>query len=154
MARNGHRRLSYEDLGCNGAFTVFDSTRDLLDVARDHLRFFVEESCGICVPCRAGNPALLDMPPASATGGPTRRTSPTSSRGRRCCGRTSRCGLGVSSSRPLTTTLSDFPELAASARGAGRDSALLASFDEQAAVAAYRPIAERLTAAREDGRDS
>ncbi len=151
VARNGHRRLSYEDLGCNGAFTVFDSTRDLLDVARDHLRFFVEESCGICVPCRAGNPALLDIATRLGEGRADATDLAHVESWAALLRGTSRCGLGVSSSRPLTTTLSDFPELAASARGAGKGSALLASFDEHAAVAAYRPIAERLTVGREDG---
>ena len=32
--------------------------RDLLDVVRDFMQFFVDESCGICVPCRAGNVVL------------------------------------------------------------------------------------------------
>jgi [NiFe] hydrogenase diaphorase moiety large subunit len=142
-ARNGHRRLAYEDLGCNGAFTVFDRTRDLLDVARQHLRFFVGESCGICVPCRAGNPALLDLA-GRLQGG---RAEPSDladlDSWSTLLRSSSRCGLGVSSSKPLTTTLRDFPELGASAMA--EEGPLRPSFDEDAALAAYRPIAAALT---------
>ena len=33
--RDARRRIAFEDLPCNGAFTVFDATRDLLDIVRD-----------------------------------------------------------------------------------------------------------------------
>ena len=32
----------------------------MLDVARNFLEFFVEESCGQCTPCREGNAILLE----------------------------------------------------------------------------------------------
>ncbi len=51
---DGRRRIAYEDIPCNGAVTIFDATRDLLDCVKDYTKFFVDESCGICVPCRAG----------------------------------------------------------------------------------------------------
>jgi [NiFe] hydrogenase diaphorase moiety large subunit len=34
---------------------VFGPGRDMLDVAKNFLEFFVEESCGQCTPCRVGN---------------------------------------------------------------------------------------------------
>ena len=51
---DGRRRIAYEDIPCNGAVTIFNSTRDLLDCVKDYTKFFADESCGICVPCRAG----------------------------------------------------------------------------------------------------
>ncbi|MEZ5093973.1 NAD(P)H-dependent oxidoreductase subunit E [Nocardioides sp.] len=144
VARNGHRRLAYEDLGCNGAFTVFDASRDLLDIARQHLRFFVGESCGICVPCRAGNPALLQLSDRIAVGHADAADLEHVQSWAALLRGTSRCGLGVSSSKPLTTTLREFPELATAAP----ESALLASFDEDAAVSAYAPMAADLTRTR------
>jgi len=32
----------------------------MLDVLRNFLEFFVDESCGQCTPCRLGNPKLLE----------------------------------------------------------------------------------------------
>ena len=51
-------RLAYDDLSCNGSFMVFNHERDLIDIVEDFMQFFVDESCGICVPCRAGNVML------------------------------------------------------------------------------------------------
>jgi len=39
---------------------VFGPGRDMLAVARNFMEFFVEESCGQCTPCRAGNAKLLE----------------------------------------------------------------------------------------------
>ncbi|PRC53027.1 NADP oxidoreductase, partial [Mycobacterium sp. ITM-2017-0098] len=57
---DGQRRIAYEDIPCNGAVTIFDATRDLLECVRDYTKFFADESCGICVPCRAGTVDLHD----------------------------------------------------------------------------------------------
>ena len=37
-----------------GSIVVFDETTDLLGMARRVARFFRDESCGQCVPCRVG----------------------------------------------------------------------------------------------------
>jgi [NiFe] hydrogenase diaphorase moiety large subunit len=39
---------------------VFGMHRDMLHVAKNFMEFFVEESCGQCVPCRLGCGKLLD----------------------------------------------------------------------------------------------
>ena len=52
--------LAYEaarDAGATlgaGSIVVFDETSDLLEMARRVARFFRDESCGQCVPCRVG----------------------------------------------------------------------------------------------------
>jgi [NiFe] hydrogenase diaphorase moiety large subunit len=46
--------LAYEDLATGGSFIIIGRHRDLLkDVVLNFARFFREESCGSCVPCRA-----------------------------------------------------------------------------------------------------
>ena len=60
VATEADRQIAYEDLSCNGAMTIFNKDRDLLEIARDYLQFFIGESCGICTPCRVGNVALRD----------------------------------------------------------------------------------------------
>ncbi len=149
VAAHGHRRLAYEDLGCNGAFQVYDGSRDLLEVARQHMRFFVGESCGICAPCRAGNPALLDLVEKVQVGRADHADLADLERWSDMMRSTSRCGLGVSASKPLTTTLRDFPQLYAD-RLAPDHQPVRPSFDEEAAVAPYAPLAEALVASHSE----
>ena len=47
-------------LGAAGIM-VFDDTRDMLDVARNAMEFFAEESCGKCFPCRIGTQRLTEL---------------------------------------------------------------------------------------------
>ena len=147
VAANGHRRIAYEDLGCNGAFTVFDEDRDLLGVVREHLRFFVAESCGICAPCRIGNTELLHrverVIEGHATAGDLDQLRDWSYLVRSA----SRCGLGATSPKPIITTLRDFPEIYRS-RLASDSGALLPSFDAEAAVEGFEALVASLEAER------
>ena len=49
------RKMSGVGLRSGGSFMVFNSQRDLLSILKNITKFFVAESCGICVPCRTGN---------------------------------------------------------------------------------------------------
>jgi NADH-quinone oxidoreductase subunit F len=53
--------LSYETVLGSGAVTVFNQNRDIIDVVYQTLRFFAEESCGKCVPCRDGTEILIEI---------------------------------------------------------------------------------------------
>ncbi len=111
VQKDGNRAIALEDLSCNGSFMVFNSSRDLLAIVKHFMQFFVNESCGICVPCRSGNIDLLkkinrvienkacqkDIDEAIAWGKLVRKTS--------------RCGLGGTSPKPILTTLEKFPEI-------------------------------------------
>ena len=54
------RALAFEDISTGGSIIVFGQSRDMLEVARNFLEFFVEESCGQCTPCRDGSVKLLE----------------------------------------------------------------------------------------------
>ena len=54
------RRIAFEDVATGGSIIVFGPQRDMLHVAKNFMEFFVEESCGQCTPCRAGNAKLLE----------------------------------------------------------------------------------------------
>jgi [NiFe] hydrogenase diaphorase moiety large subunit len=54
------RLIAFEDVSTGGSIIVFGPDRDMLDVARNFLEFFTDESCGQCTPCRDGNPKLLE----------------------------------------------------------------------------------------------
>jgi NADH-quinone oxidoreductase subunit F/NADP-reducing hydrogenase subunit HndC len=51
--------LSFETILGAGAVTVFDESRDVLEIVQKTLEFLVEESCGKCVPCREGTTAMV-----------------------------------------------------------------------------------------------
>jgi NADH:ubiquinone oxidoreductase subunit F (NADH-binding) len=53
--------LAYESILGSGAVTVFDSSRDVIDVMHRNMEFFVDESCGKCTPCRDGGEAMLHI---------------------------------------------------------------------------------------------
>jgi [NiFe] hydrogenase diaphorase moiety large subunit len=54
------RRLAFEDVATGGSVIVFGPGREMIQVAKNFMEFFVEESCGQCTPCRAGNAKLLE----------------------------------------------------------------------------------------------
>ena len=104
------RRIAYEDLSTGGSVMVFGPGRDVLDVARQFMEFFVEESCGWCTPCRVGTTLLkknlekiLDDRGtlADITAIEALATTVT---------RMSRCGLGQTASNPILTTMRNFPQ--------------------------------------------
>ena len=111
VAKSGQRTIALEDVSCNGSLMIFDRTRDLLAIVQHFMQFFVDESCGICVPCRSGNVDLYkkisrviehkacqkDLDEVVIWGKMVRKTS--------------RCGLGSTSPKPILTTLENFPEL-------------------------------------------
>src|SRR5260370_30547561 len=45
----------------SGAIIVCDDTTCMLDMALNAVRFYRNESCGKCVPCRAGSQKMADM---------------------------------------------------------------------------------------------
>ncbi len=54
------RALAYEDIATGGSIMIFSKNRDMLQVLKNFMEFFVEESCGQCTPCRIGNVKLLE----------------------------------------------------------------------------------------------
>ena len=60
----------------SGAVIVLDETARLWDVVLRVARFFQEESCGQCVPCRVGTQRQLEIVARLAAGGRDSRTMP------------------------------------------------------------------------------
>ena len=55
------RLIGFEDIPTAGAFTIFNSSRDMFEVARNYVHFFQHESCGFCTPCRVGTALLKSL---------------------------------------------------------------------------------------------
>ena len=53
--------LAFESILGAGAVTVFDETRDIIDVVYKGMEFLAEESCGKCAPCREGTEVMLGI---------------------------------------------------------------------------------------------
>jgi [NiFe] hydrogenase diaphorase moiety large subunit len=106
------RQISFEDLPTGGAFTVFNETRDMLDVARQYTHFFAMESCGFCTPCRVGCVQLVDTADRLVQGhaGPRdlARLQDTAAIMRQM----SHCGLGQTAAHPLLDVIQHFPQQA------------------------------------------
>jgi NADH-quinone oxidoreductase subunit F len=56
----------------SGGIMVFDETRDMVEIARQAMDFFADESCGKCFPCRIGTRRLTER--LSGSGGPAELT--------------------------------------------------------------------------------
>lgn len=143
VEKGGGRRLCYSDLSCNGSLMIFDKSRDLLGVVRDFMHFFVDESCGICTPCRSGNSDLLAKMDRVIAGQAMEIDLKDLKTWGRLVQKTSRCGLGGTSPKPILTTLAQFPELYQQ-KLQPSDGVFLPSFDPEKAVAGYQQARDEL----------
>ncbi len=137
--RDYDRRLSFEDLPTGGAFMVIGAHRDLLDVVQNHMTFFTNETCGFCVPCRAGNALLLQALEKIRAGNGTTTDLASIEQLGQMVKTASRCGLGQTSPNPLLTTLTSFRDVYLSRVRADVD--YISQFNLQAATAASIAVA-------------
>lgn len=130
------RVLAYEDLATGGSFIIIGSQRDLLrDVVLNFARFFREESCGSCVPCRAlTGMAQVVLEQIIAGKGTTEDIERF--QGWQKIMRNNRCGLGQTALNPIISTIKNFRPFY-EARLAKGDPRFVAAFDLAAAVQDY-----------------
>jgi [NiFe] hydrogenase diaphorase moiety large subunit len=102
------RRIAFEDLPTAGAFTVFDATRDMFEVARNYAQFFAHESCGFCTPCRVGTSMLLAAMDKIAAGSGTQHDLREMNRLNKVLLMSAHCGLGHTACNPILDTLKRF----------------------------------------------
>ncbi|MBD3321382.1 MAG: hypothetical protein GF350_09840 [Chitinivibrionales bacterium] len=102
------RTIDFSDLPTGGSIIVIDNSRNVLDIARNFVDFFAEESCGACVPCRSGTVLLKqkfekimnghgvenDLDEILAIGSVMKTAS--------------RCGLGQTASNPVVNLINHF----------------------------------------------
>ena len=103
-----HVSASGGRLGCGTVF-VIDDANCIIDIVKNNLDFFKEESCGQCVPCREGSTRLYELISKFAEG--TAKTQDLDTI--RDLAETMRyaalCGFGHSVAVPVLTSLSNFP---------------------------------------------
>jgi [NiFe] hydrogenase diaphorase moiety large subunit len=103
------RRIAFEDVPTAGAFTVFDDTRDMFEVARGYSQFFAHESCGFCTPCRVGTELIVRRMDKLAAGYGSGFDEAELRELEALLHGATHCGLGASAANPLRDTLARFP---------------------------------------------
>ncbi len=109
-AEYGRHIAAREDLCTGGSIIVFGPERDILDVVRQHMEFFAEESCGWCTPCRVGTTLLKLQLDKIIAGRGAKADIDAMAALANTVMRTSRCGLGQAGPHPILSTLRNFPE--------------------------------------------
>ncbi|RPI14117.1 MAG: NADP oxidoreductase [Lysobacterales bacterium] len=102
------RRIAFEDLPTAGAFTVFDASRDMFEVARNYAHFFAHESCGFCTPCRVGTSMLVAAMDKIHAGNGTQHELREIGRLNKVLMMSAHCGLGHTACNPILDTLKRF----------------------------------------------
>ena len=105
------RTICGEDLSCGGSVMVFNNERDILFILKNYSDFFVDESCGICVPCRTGNFLLNKKIDKMILGHADKKDAEDIKSWSHIIKTTSRCGLGQMSSNSLNCAMEKFPEV-------------------------------------------
>ena len=106
-----NRKLCYSDLVTGGSLMIFNNKRDLLkDVVLNFTEFFIEESCGSCVPCRSMTPLFKQKLEKILNGnGVASDLEDLQNWGELM--KINRCGLGHTAANPILTSLKNFRHL-------------------------------------------
>jgi len=105
-----NRKLAYEDAATGGSIMIFNSSRNMINILKNFMEFFVEESCGQCTPCRAGNVKLLEGVEMLEKGKYDVKYINTLKELGKTMQISSKCGLGQSSPNPFLSILENFKE--------------------------------------------
>jgi len=100
--------LSHETFLGSGAVVVFNSTRDIIDIVYNDMRFLSEESCGKCTPCREGTEVMLEILGRLQQGDGRERDISTLEELARVMAAASLCGLGQAAAVPVLDSLKYF----------------------------------------------
>lgn len=102
------RCIGFEDIPTAGAFTVFDHSRDMFEVARNYVHFFQHESCGFCTPCRVGTSLLKHLMDKLHQGCGSPYDFAEIEKLNQLLQTMSHCGLGHTACNPVLDTIARF----------------------------------------------
>jgi len=103
-------KLVGNSLPTGGSMMIFNSSRSMYNVLHNYLDFFVEESCGQCVPCRIGTQQLLKGIEAIKVGNKSSEYLDTLLSLAETMKITSKCGLGQSVANSFSSIVENFKE--------------------------------------------
>ncbi len=102
------RTICFDDLATGGALMVFNSRRDVVQIAPEFMRFFIHESCGYCTPCRVGNVLIKERLDKILAGQGEAADLEYLDELALTVKTASRCGLGQTAPHPVMSTLENF----------------------------------------------
>jgi len=102
------RIIGFEDIPTAGAFTIFDNSRDMFEVARNYVHFFQHESCGFCTPCRVGTSLLKNLMDKLHNGCGSPYDFAEIEKLNQLLQSMSHCGLGHTACNPVLDTIEKF----------------------------------------------
>jgi bidirectional [NiFe] hydrogenase diaphorase subunit len=108
--------VDYESLAAlgsimgSGGMIVMDETDNMVEVARYFMEFCADESCGKCIPCRAGTVQMHHLLTRIREGGASETDLVRLEQLCDMVKHTSLCGLGQSAPNPVLSTLRYFRE--------------------------------------------
>jgi bidirectional [NiFe] hydrogenase diaphorase subunit len=94
----------------SGGMIVMDQSSSMVDVARYFMEFCMDESCGKCIPCRAGTQQMHGLLTKIAQGRGTSRDLTLLEELCEVVSAMSLCGLGQTAPNPVLSTLRHFRE--------------------------------------------
>ena len=100
--------LAFETILGAGAITVFDESRDVIDVVYRTMEFLAEESCGKCTPCREGTEVMLEILRRFSHGEGLEKDVRTLQELSSVMMLSSLCGLGQAAPNPIMDSLQYF----------------------------------------------
>jgi bidirectional [NiFe] hydrogenase diaphorase subunit len=89
---------------------VMDDTSCMVNVARFFMEFCMTESCGKCIPCRAGTAQMYELLTRFTLGTGTKRDLEMLTDLCEMVSATSLCGLGQTAPNPVVSTLRYFQD--------------------------------------------
>jgi len=100
--------LAFETILGAGAITVFDESRDIIDIVYQTMEFLAEESCGKCTPCREGTEVMLEILRRFSHGEGLEKDVRTLQELSSVMMLSSLCGLGQAAPNPVMDSLQYF----------------------------------------------
>ena len=94
----------------SGAIVICDDTTCMLDMALNSIRFFKNESCGKCVPCRLGTARLVEILEEVRQGRGHKEHLDVIKELGDTMALTSICGLGQIAPAPIASVIKHFPQ--------------------------------------------
>ncbi len=100
--------LSFETILGAGAVTVFNRSRDVVDILYRTMEFLAEESCGKCSPCREGTAAMVTILEKFTRGQGEESDITVMEQLSSAMTLSSLCGLGQAAPNPVMDSLQHF----------------------------------------------
>ncbi|RLD59784.1 MAG: hypothetical protein DRJ05_05915 [Bacteroidetes bacterium] len=127
-----HRTICYEDLPTGGAFIVLGEDRKILDVVKNFMDFFIDESCGSCAPCRYLTVILRNKLNKIMEGKGVPSDIDDLVNWGKQMKIANRCGLGQSAANPILSSIENFRHVYEAKIEKGKD--FKTKFDLNAAI--------------------